>query len=71
MRARLGEMLTEALLVRGFLRKRDVRAEVGLELGLFGVSFAEPQSAIAPGQAVVFYDGSRVLGGGWIEEAVT
>jgi tRNA-specific 2-thiouridylase len=34
------------------------------------VSFAEPQSAITPGQAVVFYDGSRVLGGGWIEEAV-
>jgi tRNA-specific 2-thiouridylase len=35
------------------------------------VHFAEPQSAITPGQAVVFYDGSRVLGGGWIEQAVT
>jgi tRNA-specific 2-thiouridylase len=34
------------------------------------VTFAEPQSAVTPGQAVVFYDGSRVLGGGWIEEAV-
>jgi tRNA-specific 2-thiouridylase len=34
------------------------------------VRFAGPQSAITPGQAVVFYDGSRVLGGGWIEEAV-
>jgi tRNA-specific 2-thiouridylase len=34
------------------------------------VDFAEPQSAITPGQAVVFYDGPRVLGGGWIEEAV-
>jgi tRNA-specific 2-thiouridylase len=34
------------------------------------VAFAEPQSAITPGQAVVFYDGTRVLGGGWIEEAV-
>jgi tRNA-specific 2-thiouridylase len=33
------------------------------------VAFDEPQSAITPGQAVVFYDGSRVLGGGWIEEA--
>jgi tRNA-specific 2-thiouridylase len=33
------------------------------------VEFAEPQSAVTPGQAVVFYDGERVLGGGWIEEA--
>jgi tRNA-specific 2-thiouridylase len=33
------------------------------------VAFAEPQSAVTPGQAVVFYDGTRVLGGGWIEEA--
>jgi tRNA-specific 2-thiouridylase len=31
------------------------------------VTFAEPQTAVTPGQAVVFYDGSRVLGGGWIE----
>jgi tRNA-specific 2-thiouridylase len=30
-----------------------------------------PQQGIAPGQACVFYDGARVLGGGWIlrEEA--
>jgi tRNA-specific 2-thiouridylase len=35
------------------------------------VRFDEPQSAITPGQAVVFYDGSRVLGGGWIEKAIT
>jgi tRNA-uridine 2-sulfurtransferase len=33
------------------------------------VEFSTPQSAVTPGQAVVFYDGSRVLGGGWIEEA--
>jgi tRNA-specific 2-thiouridylase len=33
------------------------------------VVFAEPQTAITPGQAVVFYDGPRVLGGGWIERA--
>ncbi len=31
------------------------------------VKFDEPQFAIAPGQAVVCYDGDRVLGGGWIE----
>jgi tRNA-specific 2-thiouridylase len=33
------------------------------------VVFDEAQSAITPGQAVVFYDGRRVLGGGWIEAA--
>lgn len=31
------------------------------------VHFAQHQSAVTPGQAVVFYDGPRVLGGGWIE----
>jgi tRNA-specific 2-thiouridylase len=35
------------------------------------VDFDEPQSAVTPGQAVVFYDGPRVLGGGWIEQAVS
>lgn len=34
------------------------------------VEFETPQSAVTPGQAVVFYDGPRVLGGGWIESAV-
>ena len=31
------------------------------------VTFDEPQTAIAPGQAVVFYDGAEVIGGGWID----
>lgn len=31
------------------------------------VEFDEPQAAIAPGQAVVFYDGDVVVGGGWID----
>jgi tRNA-specific 2-thiouridylase len=34
------------------------------------VTFDEPQRAITPGQAVVFYDGDLVVGGGWIAETV-
>ena len=30
------------------------------------VAFDEPQNAITPGQAAVFYDGEVVIGGGWI-----
>ena len=31
------------------------------------VTFDEPQIAITPGQAVVFYAGEEVIGGGWID----
>jgi tRNA-specific 2-thiouridylase len=34
--------------------------------GTAEVVFDEPQPAVTPGQAAVFYDGDAVLGGGWI-----
>jgi tRNA-specific 2-thiouridylase len=33
------------------------------------IAFEEPQRAITPGQATVFYRGEEVLGGGWITKA--
>jgi tRNA-uridine 2-sulfurtransferase len=34
------------------------------------VHFEAPEYGVAPGQAAVLYEGSRVLGGGWIEETL-
>jgi tRNA-specific 2-thiouridylase len=33
------------------------------------VRFQTPQKAVTPGQAAVFYEQNRVLGGGWIHQA--
>jgi tRNA-specific 2-thiouridylase len=52
------------------IRYRHIGTPAGVEAlpdGGVRVEFSEPQSAVTPGQAVVFYDGNRVLGGGWIE----
>jgi len=38
-----------------------------LPAGRLRVAFDEPRHGVAPGQAVVLYEGERVLGGGWIE----
>jgi tRNA-specific 2-thiouridylase len=42
---------------------RDIN---GRALPCAHMAFDTPQSAVAPGQAVVFYDGDVVVGGGWI-----
>ncbi|WP_420547534.1 tRNA 2-thiouridine(34) synthase MnmA [Curvivirga sp.] len=41
------------------------------ELGDVEVTFAEPMNGVSPGQACVFYQGDRVLGGGWIQRRIS
>lgn len=53
--------------VRLRYRHRPVRCTVALEGSAEArVRFEQPQAAVTPGQAAVFYRGERVLGGGWI-----
>jgi tRNA-specific 2-thiouridylase len=52
--------------VRSRHRPAPATVEV-LGNGMAEVTFNEPQSAIAPGQAAAIYQGKRLLGGGWID----
>lgn len=63
------ERLTEPLKATAKTRYQAPPAPAVLlpmENGLVQVMFDEPQRSITPGQAVVFYDGDTVIGGGTI-----
>lgn len=61
----------EPMEVQAQIRYRHTPAPatlVPLGKGSFEVRFHTPQRAVTPGQAVVFYEDDRVLGGGWIAQ---
>jgi tRNA-specific 2-thiouridylase len=70
----LGGAPDEAAFGRGIaisVKLRSAQPPVAARLALDAagggeVVLAEPIEGVAPGQACVFYDGERVLGGGWI-----
>lgn len=60
---------TSSLRVQAKIRSRHEKSWAVLERTSdqsAKILFDEPQEAITPGQACVFYDGERILGGGWI-----
>jgi tRNA-specific 2-thiouridylase len=63
-----GEAIAGPLAIEAKIRYRSKPAPALLAVadGRAEVRFQRPQRAITPGQAVVFYQGSRVLGGGII-----
>ena len=68
-----GEALVEGTLVSVKIRYKSYEAAATLHPRRGGVlvRFLEPQRAVTPGQAAVFYDGDTLLGGGTIEPPYT
>jgi len=63
------EDLAEPMRVTVKIRHRHEAASAVIERSStegLRVTFDEPQRAVTPGQAAVFYDGDIVVGGGWI-----
>ncbi len=64
-----GPSFRAAVQIRYLHRAAPATLQVNSQ-GEVEVQFDEPQRAITPGQACVFYEGEVVIGGGWIECAL-
>ncbi len=68
-----GKIPTEVITVKGKIRYASEPAACTVEVlsdETMKVTFVEAQRAITPGQSVVFFDGTKVLGGGIIEHTI-
>lgn len=65
--AGLNEPLRVQAKIRHQFRPAPAMIRPTADCGRVEVEFDEPQPAVTPGQAAVFYDGDLVIGGGWIE----
>jgi tRNA-specific 2-thiouridylase len=65
-----GNAPLERIEIRAKIRYKSAEAGATLfiEGGKAKIVFQEPQRAVTPGQAIVFYNGNEVIGGGTIEE---
>jgi len=66
------EKITRPILFKAKIRYKHTEADALLtptDSGEVQVEFEKPQRAITPGQAVVFYDGEMVVGGGIIDRS--
>ena len=61
------------LKLKAKVRYRSPESEVSIDFkndGRLLVRFKKPQRALTPGQAIVFYKNEKVIGGGWIDQAI-
>jgi tRNA-specific 2-thiouridylase len=65
-----GKAPRESITITAKIRYKSKEAEAVLffKNGSVGVHFAQPQKAVTPGQAIVFYNAGEVLGGGIIHK---
>jgi tRNA-specific 2-thiouridylase len=64
---------SDEVIVKAKIRYRSMESEAVVRTQSNSealVEFKTPQRAMTPGQAVVFYEEDRVLGGGWIKEVL-